>query len=76
MNRILFTRDYDAGQGQLLVVPGSHRRGDLPAGQPFEPLPGQIALTPMANSAVFLHTRTFHCVTKNSTEQARLGVSI
>lgn len=72
LNRIVFTRDYDAAQGQLLVVTGSHRRGDLPAGEPYEPLPGQVALTPRANCAVFLHTRTFHCVSKNATERPRI----
>lgn len=72
LNRIAFTRDYDAGQGDLLFVPGSHRGGDLPAGQPFEPLDEQVALAPVANTVVFLHTRTFHCVTKNTTDQPRI----
>ncbi|NKB68140.1 MAG: hypothetical protein GKR89_13845 [Candidatus Latescibacteria bacterium] len=72
LNRIAFTRDYTPQQGQLLVVPGSHRQGDLPAGQPYESLPGQVALTPRANTVVFLHTRTFHCVGKNQTDAPRI----
>jgi hypothetical protein len=38
----------------------------------IESLPGQAALAPPANTAVFLHTRTFHCVTKNATDQPRI----
>ena len=72
LNRIVFTRNYTPEHGQLLFVPGSHRYGDLPTGDPYEPLPNQVAFTPSANAAVFLHTRTYHCVTKNATDEPRI----
>ena len=55
-----------------MVVPGSHRSGDLPTGGPYESLPNQVAFTLSANTAVFLHTRTYHCVTKNVTNEPRI----
>jgi hypothetical protein len=72
LNRIVFTRDMAPEQGRLVAVPGSHRAGDLPPGEPYEPLPGQQALAPAANTTVFLHTRTFHCVEKNRTARPRI----
>lgn len=72
LNRIVFTRDMAPEQGRLVAVPGSHRQGDLPSGEPYEPLPGQCALAPRANTTVFLHTRTFHCVEKNQTDSPRI----
>ena len=72
LNRIVFTRNYTPEQGQLLFVPGSHREGDLPTGKPYGWLDDQVAFTPSANTAVFLHTRTYHCVTKNLTNEPRI----
>ena len=72
LNRIVFTRNYTPEHGQLLVVPGSHRYGDLPTGDPYESLPNQVAFTLSANTAVFLHSRTYHCVTKNATNEPRI----
>lgn len=72
LNRIIFTRDVAPGQGDLLVVPGSHRDRDLPPGDLYEPIPGQVAVTPRENTFVLLHTRCFHCVTRNQTAGTRI----
>ena len=72
LNRIVFTRDYAREQGALLVVPGSHCQGDLPSGEPYDALPGQVAIVPQANTCVLLHSRVFHCVEKNVTDAPRI----
>lgn len=72
LNRIVFTRNYTPEHGQLLVVPGSHRDGHLPLGNPYESLPNRAAYTLSANTTVFLHSRTYHCVTKKATNELRI----
>jgi len=63
LNRLAYTRDLTAKiGGQTVVLPGSHRRGELPAGEPHEDLPGQVVLTPRKGTLVMLHGHTWHRV--------------
>lgn len=63
LNRLVYTRDIDmATGGQVVVVPGSHRRGELPAGDPLADIEGQIVLEPRKGSLVILHGHTWHRV--------------
>ena len=59
MNRLVYTRDLcsDIG-GQAVVMPGSHRKGELPAGEPHEDLEGQVVLSPRKGTLVLLHGHT------------------
>lgn len=63
LNRLVYTRDLsdDVG-GQTVVMPGSHRRGELPAGGPHEDLEGQVVLRPRKGTLVILHGHTWHRV--------------
>lgn len=63
LNRLVYTRDLsDDGGGQVVVMPGSHRLGELPAGDPHEDLDSQIVLKPKRGSLVMLHGHTWHRV--------------
>jgi hypothetical protein len=63
LNRLVYTRDLsdDIG-GQTVVMPGSHRRGELPAGEPHEDLESQVTLRPRRGTLVLLHGHTWHRV--------------
>ncbi len=63
LNRLIYTRDIvpEIG-GQVMVVPGTHRDQELPAGDPNSDLPGQIELRPKKGTLVLLHGHTWHRV--------------
>ena len=63
LNRLVYTSDIDDDTGgQTVVVPGSHRMGLLPAGDPWADLEGQVTLRPKRGTLVFLHGHTWHRV--------------
>ncbi|MCG8506899.1 MAG: phytanoyl-CoA dioxygenase family protein [Sphingomonadales bacterium] len=63
LNRLVYTSDItDAIGGQVVLVPGSHRAGLLPPGDPHADLAGQRVLTPAKGDLVFLHGHTWHRV--------------
>lgn len=63
LNRLVYTADIvDRIGGQLLLVPGSYRRGLLPVGDPHGDLPEQITLRPRKGDLVLLHGHTWHRV--------------
>ena len=63
LNRLVYTRDLTADiGGQTVVMPGSHRMGVLPAGDPHEDLDGQVILEPRKGTLVLLHGHTWHRV--------------
>jgi hypothetical protein len=63
LNRLVYTRDLTADVGgQTVVIPGSHRSGLLPAGDPHEDLEGQLILSPRKGTLVLLHGHTWHRV--------------
>lgn len=64
LNRLIYTHDIDPQVGgQTIVLPGSHRMGELSAGDPHEDLEGQVVLTPRKGTLVLLHGHTWHRVT-------------
>jgi hypothetical protein len=63
LNRLAYTSDIsDAIGGQTVVVPGSHRRGLLPAGDPIGSFEDQVVLRPSKGTLVLLHGHTWHRV--------------
>lgn len=63
LNRLVYTRDItDEIGGQTVVMPGSHRMGELPVGNPDEDLEGQVVLKPRKGTLVLLHGHTWHRV--------------
>ena len=63
MNRLVYTRDLsdDIG-GQTVVMPGSHKLGELPAGDPHQDLESQVVLRPRKGTLVLLHGHCWHRV--------------
>lgn len=63
LNRLVYTSDITAEMGgQTVVVPGSHRRGLIPAGDPDQGFPGELVLTPTKGTLILLHGHTWHRV--------------
>ena len=63
LNRLVYTSDIKAESGgQVVVVPGSHKMGLLPAGDPSGQLKGQVVLQPRKGTLVLLHGHAWHRV--------------
>lgn len=63
MNRLIYTSDItESVGGQTVVVPGSHKRGLLPAGDPLGQFDEQVVITPKQGTLVMLHGHTWHRV--------------
>ena len=63
LNRLVYSRDLsDNIGGKTVVMPGSHRMGELPTGEPHEELEGQVVLSPRKGTLVLLHGHTWHRV--------------
>ncbi len=77
MNRLVYPHDAGDGVGgALMVVPGSHLRGRVPAGEPHGALPGEIVITPRAGAVVLMHASTFHRVTPVTSDVPRFSVNL
>lgn len=63
LNRLIYSADIlEENGGQICIMPGSHRRGELPAGDPHESLSGEIILSPRKGDLIFLHGHCWHRV--------------
>jgi len=63
LNRLVYTSDItDEIGGQTVVVPGSHKRGLLPFGDPVGVFEDQVVLRPKKGTLVLLHGHTWHRV--------------
>lgn len=63
LNRLVYTEDLSPEVGgQTVVVPGSHRRGELTVGPSDEDFPDQLVLTPRKGTLLMLHGHTWHKV--------------
>ena len=63
LNRLIYTHDItDTSGGQLLVVPSSHRRGELTVGKVDENFSDQRELTPKKGDLVLIHGHCWHRV--------------
>lgn len=63
LNRLVYTSDItDEIGGQTVIVPGTHKSGLLPAGNPAVEFDRQVTLKPKRGTLVFLHGHTWHRV--------------
>ncbi|PKH00376.1 phytanoyl-CoA dioxygenase family protein [Paraglaciecola sp. MB-3u-78] len=63
LNRLVYTMDIDDQVGgEVLVMPGSHRLGKLPASEVNENFSEQVMLTPKKGTLVIIHGHTWHRV--------------
>ncbi len=63
MNRLVYTMDItEEIGGQTVVVPGTHKKGELIAGDPNAILANQVILNPKKGTLVLLHGHTWHRV--------------
>jgi hypothetical protein len=63
LNRLVYTMDInDQVGGEVLVMPGSHRLGKLPAGEVNEDFSAQVILAPKKGTLVIIHGHTWHRV--------------
>ncbi|MEL7122166.1 MAG: phytanoyl-CoA dioxygenase family protein [Bacteroidota bacterium] len=63
LNRLFYTHDItDEIGGKTLVVPGSHKEGVLPSGDPHGMIKNQVVLSPKKGTLVILHGHTWHSV--------------
>ena len=63
LNRLVYTSDItDEIGGQIVVVPGSNKRGLLPCGDPAGEFEDQVILRPKKGTLVLLHGHTWHRV--------------
>lgn len=75
VNRLLYPWEVDPCAGSVVCVPGSHRAGTIPPGEPHGPIAGEFALAPAAGTVVLLHSRCYHRVTRNMTDGIRVSVN-
>jgi len=63
LNRLVYTSDItEANGGDLVVVPGSHRRGLIPTGDPCGALDDQLVIRPRRGTLVIVHGHMWHRV--------------
>ena len=63
LNRLVYTMDInDQVGGEVLVMPGIHRQGQLPAGEVNENFSEQVILAPKKGTLVIIHGHTWHRV--------------
>lgn len=63
LNRLVYPRSLSGDDGGLVVVmPGSHRLGELPTGEPHEDLENQAVISPREGMLIILHGHTWHRV--------------
>ncbi|MEU8221170.1 phytanoyl-CoA dioxygenase family protein [Kribbella sp. NPDC048915] len=73
-NSIWLLDDFTPENGATRVVPGSHRRGTMPADEmpdPAAPHPEQTQLTGRAGTVVIFNSHLWHGGTRNETDEPR-----
>ncbi len=75
LNRLVYPADVLLEDGAIVVVPGSHKKGRIPAGGHQDFMDGEVVLTPDAGTLVFLSGHVFHRVTPNLTPRPRVSVN-
>jgi hypothetical protein len=72
LNRIVFPSRSMEEAGRLLVVPGSHREGDIASGASFDHRPGAVPVAPSPGALVLMHSRCWHAVEVNRSGRSRV----
>jgi hypothetical protein len=74
LNRLIYFQDHSPAKGGLYFVPGSIHQGHLTQlpGPHHGHLPGEVEVIPTAGTLVMLHSRCYHRVGHNTTDEPRL----
>lgn len=70
-NTVWLLDDFTPVNGAPRVVPGSHRSGRLPEGDPYAPHPDEILLTGTAGDVIVMNAHAWHGGTANRTSAHR-----
>ena len=63
LNRLVYTHDItDETGGQIRFVPGSHKKGEIPTGDPHGDIEGQMIVSPKKGDLILLHGHCWHNV--------------
>ena len=63
LNRLFYTHDItNETGGEIVIYPGTHKAGVLPAGVPDADIDGQIIYTPKKGTMIYLHGHCWHRV--------------
>ncbi len=63
LNRLVYTHDINEETGgQVLLVPGSHKRGEITVGEVDETFEDQIELSPKRGALLLIHGHAWHRV--------------
>jgi ectoine hydroxylase len=77
MNRLIYPHDAGAAVGgSLVVVPGSHKLGRIPPGEPHGSMTGERVITPRAGTVVLMHASTFHRVSAVHSTVPRFSINL
>lgn len=74
LNRLIYFQDHSPAKGSLFFVPGSIHMGHLTQlpGPHHGPIRGEVEVVPSAGTLVMLHSRCYHRVGHNTTDDPRL----
>jgi len=75
LNRLVYTENVTLEDGAIVVVPGSHKRGRIPAGGHQDPIEGEVVLTPEAGTLILLSGHVYHRVTPNLNSKPRVSIN-
>lgn len=75
-NFLIYPFDTYLESGALFYVPGSHKQGRLPKGNPHDPLSGEQSIAPKAGDLIIGDCRLFHKVNHNYSEQDRVSINM
>ena len=76
LNRLIYTHDIlEKNGGQVLIIPGSHKRGEITVGDVDERFEDQLEFSPTRGSLILLHGHTWHRVLPISQDSYRVSTN-
>ena len=76
LNRLCYARTVEQDDGAIVLVPGSHRRGRIPAGPHQESMADELIICPQAGDVLLVHGWCFHRVLPNRSGRSRVSINV